>query len=80
MLEAQTYKYHHKLRLQEYLLTTISYIILFCKSEGVHSRGCCHLHFITMTEENTRPVFFFDIDNCVSFSLLDARLLLTIVY
>lgn len=32
-----------------------------------------------MAEEDTRPVFFFDIDNCVSLSLLDARPLLIFV-
>lgn len=33
-----------------------------------------------MAQEDTRPVFFFDIDNCVSYSLLHPRLLLTIGY
>lgn len=35
MLDAQTYKYHHRRRLAEYLLTTVSIIVFFCEAKGI---------------------------------------------
>ena len=73
MLKAQTYKYHHRRRLAEYLLTTILFIVFFCEARVITVRFAAVCTFTTMAEEDKRPVFFFDIDNCVRLSLLECR-------